>query len=163
MRDHHSETQEAERLLAEQEARHQERLAHKEEVRTQAALDRQQQQKRNAAAASSSSSELVLATQPDDDGALLLDLDSRYTMCPQCSESLKQSQLALHLKSRCPRGKIMCPNFHNGCLQKLVPLYMLQQHLLTECAAERHRDAMIASSVHRRGKVTAVRTHHEHC
>jgi hypothetical protein len=79
------------------------------------------------------------------------DLESRYTVCPKCSESMRQSQLSHHLDKLCTRRRVMCPNYHTGCQQRLVPLYMLQEHLLSECAAEKQREAMIARSQHRQG------------
>jgi hypothetical protein len=79
------------------------------------------------------------------------DLESRHTVCPKCSEAMRQSQLSQHLAKLCPRRRVMCPNYHTGCKQRLVPLYLLQQHLLAECAAEKHREAMIARSQHRQG------------
>lgn len=91
---------------------------------------------------------LQALTVADDFG----DLESRHTMCPKCSEAMRQSQLTYHLAKLCPRRPVMCPNLHTGCQQRLVPLYLLQQHLLTECAAERQREAMIARSQHRHGK-----------
>lgn len=79
-------------------------------------------------------------------------LESRYTTCPKCSESMRQSQLSLHLDKLCSRRRVMCPNYHNGCKQGLVPLFLLQTHLKSECAAEKHRDKMIAKAAQRRGK-----------
>lgn len=81
------------------------------------------------------------------------DLESRYTVCPKCSESLRQSQLSHHLEKLCTRRRVMCPNYHTGCQQRLVPLYMLQEHLLSECAAEKQREVMIARSQHRQGEL----------
>ena len=78
-------------------------------------------------------------------------LDTRYTTCPKCSESMRQSQLSLHLDKQCSRRRVMCPNYHNGCKQRLVPLFLLQTHLRSECAAEKHRDRMIAKAAQRRG------------
>lgn len=82
------------------------------------------------------------------------DLDSRHTICPKCGEAMRQSQLTLHLTKLCPRRRVMCPNFHTGCQQRLIPLYLLQTHLATECAAEKHREKMIERSKHRQGTST---------
>ncbi len=79
-------------------------------------------------------------------------LESRHTVCPQCGESMRLSQMPLHRAKLCSHRPIMCPNFHLGCLQRLVPLHLLQQHLESECAAEKQRAAMIARSQHRQGK-----------
>lgn len=81
----------------------------------------------------------------------LEEVDTRYTTCPKCNESMRQSQLSLHLDKQCSRRRVMCPNYHNGCKQRLVPLFLLQTHLRSECAAEKHRDRMIARAAQRRG------------
>jgi hypothetical protein len=101
-----------------------------------------------SAAAAPSSSGPAPSTPPAID---FDDLESRYTVCPKCSESLRQSQLPHHLEKLCARRRVMCPNYHTGCQQRLVPLYMLQEHLFSECAAEKQREAMIARSQHRQG------------
>lgn len=100
-----------------------------------------------AAAAQGAEVDFQVAVVADDFG----DLESRHTMCPKCSEAMRQSQLTHHLAKLCPRRPVMCPYFHTGCQQRLVPLHLLQQHLSTECAAERQREAMIARSQHRHG------------
>ena len=87
------------------------------------------------------------AVHPSGEG----ELDTRYTTCPKCNESMRQSQLSLHLDKQCSRRRVMCPNYHNGCKQRLVPLFLLQMHLRSECAAEKHRDRMIAKAAQRRG------------
>lgn len=90
------------------------------------------------------------------DGLDSLDLDSRHTICSQCGESMRQSQLSVHLAKKCAHRRIMCPNYHSGCKQGLVPLYLLQVHLSSECAAEKHREAMITRSIHRQGAETGT-------
>ncbi len=70
----------------------------------------------------------------------------QFVVCPQCSESVKNSQLVPHLKEKCSMRKIMCPNIHSGCDQRLIPLSLLQHHLQFNCRAEQLRDEMIARS-----------------
>jgi len=81
-----------------------------------------------------------------------LDASNRHITCPKCNESMRQSQLSHHMDKQCSRRRVMCPNYHNGCQQRLVPLFLLQTHLRSECAAEKHRDRMIAKAAQRRGK-----------
>ena len=82
-------------------------------------------------------------------------LDSRHTTCPKCGESMRQSQLSTHQEKQCSRRRVMCPNYHNGCKQRLVPLFLLQTHLRSECAAEKHKDRMIAKAAQRRGTLSS--------
>lgn len=79
--------------------------------------------------------------------------ENHFKLCPQCQESLRVSQIPLHLKELCSRRKVMCPNFYLGCEDKFVPLHLLQEHLHNGCKAEVLRDQMIARSEARRGLV----------
>jgi hypothetical protein len=134
--------QEAKQALDEREALRQERL--QQRVTSQVQVQEDADGARSVAHSTAGSSSTSLASST-------LDLDSRFCICPLCNESMKLSQLRFHRKKLCAHRKIMCPNFHNGCQQKFVQLNLLHQHLANECAAERLRDAMVASSAHRRG------------
>lgn len=80
-------------------------------------------------------------------------VQSTFTSCPLCGESLRQSQLRDHLSNQCFRRPVVCPNCSVGCKQHSIPLYLLQDHLRSDCVVERHREDMIRKSNERRETV----------
>ncbi len=134
--------QEAQRLRNEAEQRRIDR-------ERSAAGARSSQERPSSPGPATTASVMVSPYMEDD---LLGGLESRFTTCPKCNESMRQSQLPHHLDKLCSRRRVMCPNYHSGCKQGLVPLFLLQTHLKSECAAEKHRDKMIAKAAQRRGK-----------
>jgi hypothetical protein len=75
-------------------------------------------------------------------------MDSNFTICEQCNESVKASQLKLHLIQSCRMRKVLCPNAHCGCDVGMVgvELALLQEHLKSNCLGTLKRDEMIARS-----------------
>ena len=134
--------QEAQRLRDEAEQRRSDR--------ERAAAEARNAQERPISPGPATAASALISSFVEDD--MVGGLESRFTTCPKCSESMRQSQLSHHLDKLCSRRRVMCPNYHSGCKQGLVPLFLLQTHLKSECAAEKHREKMIAKAAQRRGK-----------
>lgn len=68
------------------------------------------------------------------------------SICSQCGEGVRESQLAVHMRSHCHFRLIMCPHFGNGCDNERVPYALINEHLRDDCDAEKVRAILIQKS-----------------
>eukprot|EP01031_Cornospumella_fuschlensis_P030430 gene30430-36771_t len=73
----------------------------------------------------------------------------KMVVCPDCTESMRESALPHHLIDDCRCRRVMCPNFGFGCKEQAIPLAALQDHIAQHCNAEKHRQQMYMKSRHR--------------
>lgn len=72
-----------------------------------------------------------------------------FVLCQLCGEGVKESALYVHSNEKCPFRKVICPNYGQGCNEKEVPFIEMNNHLKSDCNAEKWKEKLIANSKRR--------------